>query len=218
MLNHRVADKLGISVSNLIKIRNIIFDLGGVIIDIRFQDTIKQFKKLGFVDFDSIYNQLKETRLFDLFETGQIPPQAFRNELRKYRNQLTDEQIDYAWNLMIGDMPEGYIKLFKTIKKDYQTYMLSNTNAIHMDYFESCLDSKYGHNPLPDMFEQIFYSFEMGERKPDIKAYDYLVARAGLRKEETLFIDDLGINIKGAREAGLLAYHLENETLTDLFD
>ncbi len=136
MLHLRVANKLGITEKKLNKIKYIIFDLGGVIIDIRFRETIKQFKKIGFNDFDSIYNQIKQTRLFDLLETGKIPPQVFRNELRKYHNQLTDEQIDFAWNFMIGDMPKSHIALLKRLRSRYQTFLLSNTNAIHVDYFE----------------------------------------------------------------------------------
>jgi len=155
--------------------------------------------------------------LFDLLETGKISPQAFRNELRKYHNQLTDEQIDYVWNFMIGDMPKSHTALLKKIRSHYQTFLLSNTNAIHIFYFEHYLEQTFGYNPLPEMFKQTYYSFEIGERKPDTKIFEYVLTNACLNAEETLFIDDTEANIKGAQKAGLLAYYLENETISDLF-
>ena len=84
MLNQHVFNKLEISDIEFKKIKNIIFDLGGVIINISFQRSLNAFKKLGFNDFDIIYSQIKQTHLFDLLETGKIPPQAFCNELRKF--------------------------------------------------------------------------------------------------------------------------------------
>ncbi len=217
MLHPRVAQKLGITDNELKNIKNIIFDLGGVIVDIRYQATIEAFKKLGFDDFENIYSLIKHTRLFDLLETGKIPAQAFRNELRKFRNHLTDEQINEAWNTMIGDMPTAYLPLLRSVKKNYHTYLLSNTNAIHIDYFIRYLEQKFGYNPLADMFDKVYFSHEIGERKPNREAYEAVLNNAGLIANETLFIDDLPTNIEGARNAGLFAYHLEKESISELF-
>lgn len=198
-------------------IKNIIFDLGGVIIDIHYQKTIEQFKKFGFTDFEAIYSQLKQTHLFDLLETGKIPPQSFRMELRKYHN-LTDKQIDEAWNMMIGDMPYQHVNLLKLLRKRFRVFLLSNTNNIHIDYFLKYLNDKYNGNPLLEMFEHTYYSYEIGYRKPDIQAYNYVLMDAGINATETLFIDDLEENIAGAQKAGLQTFHLTKHSIRTLFN
>ena len=217
MLNSHVALKLGITGDQLKDIKNIIFDLGGVMIDIHYQATIEAFKKVGFNDFENIYSLIRHTHLFDLLETGKIPAQAFRNELRKFQAQLTDEQINFAWNTMIGDMPDENLPLLISVKKNYRTYMLSNTNVIHIDYFIHYMEIKFGYNALTDMFDKVYFSHEIGQRKPDREAYEAVLNDAGLIAGKTLFIDDLQANIEGAQKAGLLAYHLENESISDLF-
>lgn len=218
MLHSRIASKLGIPSDDLKNIKNIIFDLGGVIIDIHYQATIDAFKRIGFDDFENIYSIIKNTPLFDMLETGKIPAQAFRNELRKFKNYLTDEQINAAWNTMIGNMPPDNLSLLRHVRKKYRTYLLSNTNAIHIDYFINYLKQKFGYNPLPDMFDKVYFSHEIGQRKPDKEAFEAVLKDACLSANETLFIDDLKMNISGARSAGLHAYHLENESIRELFE
>jgi glucose-1-phosphatase len=217
MLNSHITDKLKTAGSELPDIKNIIFDLGGVIIELHSQDTVEAFKKLGFLDFESIYTQIKQTHLFDLFETGKIPPQAFRIELRKFRNNLSDIEIDQAWNMMIGPMPSFHLPLLRSVKKQYRTFLLSNTNAIHIEYFYHYLNGTYGYNALNDMFDKVYYSHEIGLRKPSQEAFEKVLEDAGIKAHETLFIDDLMANVEGARKAGLWAYHLDNECIRDIF-
>ncbi|MDP4207623.1 MAG: HAD family phosphatase [Bacteroidota bacterium] len=217
MLNPDIARQLNVNEDNLLQVKNIIFDLGGVIINIHYQASIELFKQMGFTDFEGIYTQLKQTHLFDLLETGKIAPQIFRDELRKYNLSISDEQIDQAWNAMIGSMPAEHIPLLMRIRKKYRTFLLSNTNAIHINYFQNYLKQSFGANPLPLMFEHTYYSHDIGERKPNVSAYEFVLNDAGLKASETLFIDDLAANIEGARKAGLLAYHLSDETISDIF-
>ena len=218
MLNQHVFNKLEISDIEFKKIKNIIFDLGGVIINISYQRALNAFKKLGFNDFDIIYSQIKQTHLFDLLETGKIPPQAFCNELRKFKNNLSDEDIKQAWSSMIVDMPPENIPLLKAVRKNYNTYLLSNTNAIHIDYFNEYLTESFGNNPLSEMFDKLYYSHEINQRKPDAASYQTVLTDSALIPGETLFIDDLYVNIIGAQKLGIHAYHLENEKISDLFD
>jgi glucose-1-phosphatase len=217
MLKPQIAETQGIPETELTGIKNIIFDLGGVIIDIRYNDTIEQFKRLGFNNFETIYNLIKQNQIFDNLETGKIQPQAFRTELKKYQDHLTDTQIDLAWNAMIGEMPVNYIPLLKKIRQKYRTFLLSNTNAIHIDYFNRYLKKKFGYNPLPEMFEQTYYSHEMGCRKPDASAFEYVLKDAGLLASETLFIDDLEANIKAAQTLGIHTVHLVNQSIQTVF-
>lgn len=218
MLNYIEFENRGMKHAELAGIKNIIFDLGGVIIDIYYDKTIESFKKLGFSDFDSIYSQIKHTRVFDLLEIGKLPSQAFRMELRKFRNNLSDKQIDEAWSAMIGEMPESYIALLGSLKGKYRTFLLSNTNAIHIDYLIKRMVKKFGYNPLPNMFEYLYLSHEMGCRKPDMEAYEYVLRDAAINPGETLFIDDLEVNIKGAKKVGLHTFHLVDTKLSSLFN
>jgi glucose-1-phosphatase len=217
MLNQHVFNKLEISNIESGKIKNIIFDLGGVVINISYQRTVNAFKRIGFDNFDAIYSQIKQTHLFDLLETGQIPPQAFCLEIQKYKHNLSDKDIKQAWSSMIVNMPAEHIPLLINIRKKYNTYVLSNTNAIHIDYFNEYLVKTFGRNPLPDMFDKLYYSHEINQRKPDPEAYETVLADAGLNPDETIFIDDLYANIAGAKKLGIHAYHLENEQISDLF-
>lgn len=218
MLQRHIAKKINISEQQLFGIKNIIFDMGGVIMNIHFEKTKNQFKKIGFNDFDNFYSQMKQSHLFDQLETGKISPRTFRNELRLYSAQLNDEQIDHAWNHMIGEMPESNIALLKKIRNHYRVFLLSNTNAIHIEYFEKYLKQKFGYNPLPEMFERSYFSFEMGKRKPDTEAYEQVLDCEHLKASETLFIDDTEINVTGAQKAGLFGYFLKDESINDLFN
>ena len=218
MLSERVFNKLEISEIEFKKIKNIIFDLGGVVINISYQRALNAFIQLGFNDFDVIYSQIKQTHLFDLLETGQIPPQAFCNELRKFKNNLTDEDIKHAWSAMIVNLPPENIPLLVDVRKNYNTFLLSNTNAIHIEYFNEYLNKTFGDNPLSEMFEKLYYSHEINQRKPDPAAYETVLIDSDLKPNETLFIDDLYANIIGAQKLGIHAYHLENEQLSDLFE
>jgi putative hydrolase of the HAD superfamily len=218
MLKQQVAEKSGINNEKLYEIKNIIFDLGGVIIDIHYKKTAERFNDLGFSDFENIYSQIKQAHIFDLLETGKIPPQAFRMELRKFNQKLTDDNIDAAWSAMIGTLPWYNIPLLKTIRKQYRTFLLSNTNAIHIEHFNRLLLKEYKNNPISEMFEHTYYSYEIGFRKPNTDAYEFVLRDAGLKASETLFVDDSLQNIEGARSAGLIAYHLEDEKIHSLFN
>lgn len=217
MISSHVAKSLNISIEKASSIKNIIFDLGGVIINIDYSATIDAFKGLGFLEFDEIYSHMKQMHLFDSFETGRIHPCDFRDALLKYHPELSYQQIDGAWNAMLGAMPSDNIDVLKNVRKHYRTFMLSNTNAIHINYLMKELERDFGRNPFPEMFEKVFLSQEIGERKPNVSAYQYVLNAVDIKANETLFIDDLLPNIEGARNAGLYAYHLKNETIKELF-
>lgn len=216
MQNSFSTDLQNVLNSNGSQIKNIIFDLGGVIIEIHYNETIKQFKELGFADFETIYTQMKQTRIFDLLETGKIPGRAFRMELRKFQSHLTDEMIDKAWNAMIGEMSVKTFNLVKTLREKYRTFLLSNTNEIHIDYFIRNLNKKLGFNPLPEMFEHTYYSHEIGYRKPNADAYEFVLRNADILPGETIFIDDLEANIIGAKKVGLQTIHLTDGPIVQL--
>jgi len=197
-------------------IKNIIFDLGGVVVNINYNLTLDAFRVLGFHHFDSIYTQIKQTPLFDLFETGKISSSAFREEIRK-QFPMTDTEFDKAWCAMLLDTPEERIDLIKKLKEKYRVFLLSNTNDIHINYYLGALNKTYGYDVFSAIFEHTYYSHEVGLRKPDREIYDFIVKKEGLQSKETLFIDDLKANVNGAIQAGLTGYYLEKGTIQDLF-
>lgn len=218
MLNSHVAIKLGINADDLKGVKNIIFDLGNVIVDIHYDRTLAAFRDLGFSNFDKIYSLYKQTDLFTNLEVGKIPGDDFCKGLRDNgMESLTNQQIKTAWSLMIGDLtPETY-QLLKKIRINYRTFLLSNTNEIHIDHFTKEVKQSFGKDVLPEMFEKLYYSHCVQMRKPNLEIYEHVLQDAGLKPEETIFIDDLSENIEAARQTGILAYHLSDERIKDLF-
>lgn len=202
------------------RIKNIIFDLGGVLLNIDYHATIKAFVNLGITNFEELFSQASQNGLFDKLDIGKVSPEGFRNNLRRVTGlNLSDNEIDKAWNAMLLDMPLERIQLLELTKKHYRTFLLSNTNAIHYPEYSAYMESAHGYASLAMLFEKQYLSHEIGMRKPDKKTFQYVLKQNGLKVRETLFIDDTLQHVKGAREAGLYAYYLDikKETITDLF-
>jgi glucose-1-phosphatase len=199
------------------EIKNIIFDWGGVITELHPQCTSEAFQSLGLlVDNESgMHNQV-----FIPFELGMISPDEFRNRMRKYtQNVLTDSMIDNAWNLILGDLPSERWNLLEIIHKNYNTYLLSNTNLIHQEYYYNYLEKKYGTYGYVHLFEKVYFSFQLHLRKPDREIFDFVISDARINPQETLFIDDSKENIDTANHLGFSTVHLKKPlTLMDLFD
>lgn len=204
-----------------LNIKNIIFDLGGVILNIDYHLTIDAFIKLGFENFDAVFTQAKQTGIFDKLDKGLVSPEEFRNGVRELAGKpFSNEQIDYAWNAMLLDFPPHRLKLLEQVNAQYRTFLLSNTNQIHIDVYNQILFNTFGVKDLSHFFEKEYYSHEVHMRKPDAEVYELILKQNGLKKEETLFIDDTEQHIEGARAVGLYAYHLklkEGETIDGLF-
>jgi len=201
-------------------IKNIIFDFGGVIIDIDFWLSINAFIKLGARDFDEIYSQSQQTGLFDELDTGNIRVNEFCEALKKYLpNNVTDQQIIDAWNAILIGIPEHRIRLLELIRKHYRIFLLSNTNSIHYPEYIKDMKQKYGYNDLLELFEKVYLSFEVGMRKPDIAFYKLVMDVNDLIPEETLFIDDSEQNLSPAASLGIRTFFLDKGTdVSMLFD
>lgn len=196
-------------------IKNIIFDLGGVLLNIDYKAPIATFEKMGISGFDSFYSQAKQNDLFDRFETGEISPQDFRNEIKKHTpQQVSNQQIDLAWNSLLLDLPPARIELLRSLKNKYSIYLLSNTNEIHVAEFEKNLIQQFGSNPFNEIFIKYYYSCRMGKRKPNTDCFLQVINENNLVPEETLFIDDSAQHIEGAKKIGLRTVHLQGELLS----
>ncbi len=198
--------------SQPLHIKSILFDLGGVILDINVQATLKRFYELGFPAELMQYPHSMSTDLFFKYETGKIGTDEFRNEIRKKTGiQITDEVFDEAWNAMIVKVPEERTALLKELSNRYDLYMLSNTSSLHAPVFEKMYKDAAGIS-MHDAFARIYYSFEIGFHKPDLEAWEYVIKDSGISPRETLFLDDNIQNIKASQELGFQAIHIHERT------
>ena len=189
-------------------VKNIIFDLGGVLINLNYQLTRKAFENLGVQDFDAFYSQHKANPLFENLEVGAIEPEDFYNKLREATGLThSNTQLETAWNAMLLDFPAERLQWLDQIKTKYNIYLFSNTNAIHYKAFTSIYAQTaplVGLNPnFTHFFKEAHYSHTLGQRKPEVAAFEAVLAKSGLDPAQTLFIDDTISNIEGAQKAGL---------------
>lgn len=200
-------------------IRNLIFDFGGVLINIDYQATIDSFEALGVDAKQAYYSQTTQSSLFDAYETGRINTQQFINGLLDELPAGTSpNEVAAAWNKMILDVPESSIKLLRKLRaKGYRLYMLSNTNSLHFDLALRRWAKASDEMPN-DLFDKVYLSHEMGMRKPNPEIFKRVCDEQGLEFAETLFIDDSIQHILGAQTAGLNVHHLqEGQSLEALF-
>lgn len=191
-------------------IRNIIFDLGGVIINIDYELTADAFRNLGLKNFDEIYSKAKQERIFDKFETGHLQEDHFRQELIKYLPAGTSsDQIDKAWNAMLLEFPAERLDFIYALKNHYRLFLLSNTNMIHIREFLPLADVQVGKGRFENAFEKIYYSCEIGLRKPDTEIFEMVLNENNLVAAETLFVDDSIQHVEGALKLGIHAEHLK---------
>lgn len=200
-------------------IQNIIFDLGGIILNIDYQRTATAFKALGFHNFEELYSQFHLSEIFDQFETGKISADEFLDALQqKAPASVTREQLIDAWNAMLLDFPVARLQLLQQLRQHYNLFLLSNTNAIHHDAFNKILLDSRGIPSLATFFDRAYYSHLIGLRKPHAEAYQYVLDAHDLKAEATLFIDDTLPNITGAEAVGIRTLHLPGpKTIVDVF-
>ncbi|MCD4744985.1 MAG: HAD family phosphatase [Bacteroidales bacterium] len=200
-------------------IKNIIFDFGGVIIDINHQLAENAFKDLGIKHFDKLYSQLVQNELFDKLERGFISAQNFRKKIKELiKIPVTDKEIDHAWNCLILDFPRERIKLLEKIKNKYRIFLLSNTNEIHYNLYIQKFKDEFKKD-FSELFEKTYWSFKIGMRKPDKEIFEFIMNQNKLKPSETLFIDDSIQHIKGAKKMRINTYFLKKgEDIVDIFN
>jgi glucose-1-phosphatase len=190
-------------------IKNIIFDLGGVIMNIDFKKTENAFAQLGFTDFKQYMTQFHITPFFEDYETGRIDDAAFVKGIQEIAAQpLTEQQVIGAWNALLLDFPPARLALLEQIKTDYRIFLLSNTNSLHYQAFQQTLEAQIGKR-LEAIFEKTYYSHTAHLRKPHAAIYQLVLDENNLQPAETLFIDDTASNFSGAEELGIQTLHLK---------
>ena len=200
-------------------IKNIVFDLGGVLINLDFERAFQAFKKAGFDNIEEQLQSFNREGIFDQFELGNITPAEFRSAIKEQAKvTLTDEEIDDMWNLILLDIPREKLELILDLRGKYMVYLLSNTNSTHWDYV--CKNAfNYRGFRVKDYFEETFLSYEMHLAKPDKAIFEKVLQDANLLPEETLFIDDSEANCKAAEEVGIHAHHYHiGDDLSKVFE
>ncbi|RPD44996.1 HAD family phosphatase [Hymenobacter sediminis] len=185
------------------KLPNLLFDFGGVIINIDYALTREAMRRYG----ASIeFTQAAQAELFDLMETGRLTPEEFRKGLREhYQLTATDAELDAAWNAMLLDVPAERLALIAELRaQGHQTALLSNTNQIHIEEINRRLREQYSfEHGIADALDRVFYSQEVGWRKPGEEIFRHALEQMNWKAEETLFIEDSPQHIETARRLGL---------------
>lgn len=195
-------------------IQNVIFDFGGVLLNIDYQATYDLLSKLIGTDFN--FSQYKQADLFSEFECGFISNDLFRDGIRAIssKNELSDEQIDQAWNAMLGNLPQKRIDLVKKISEKRRVFLLSNTNAIHKKAIDPVLSQSAVDGDFEGIFEKVYWSHLIGMRKPDAEIFTHVIKENNLDPKTTLFIDDSPQHVEGAAKVGLKSFHLKSDIET----
>ena len=196
----------------------LLFDLGGVIINIDPKITIKNFKKKSNIEsniFESLDYRYGEKEsiiknLFYDFEKGKIDADLFRDKIREHgKINLKNDEFDNIWNMVILDFNIDLLKMILKLKSKFSLMILSNTNSIHRKYFEEMLLNYHGLS-FEDIFDNKFYSFDMKCRKPEKKIFNMVISKSGIKASNFIFFDDMKENIDAAKLVGMNGYLVSN--------
>jgi HAD superfamily hydrolase (TIGR01509 family) len=192
-------------------IKNIIFDLGGVIINLAVEKTHQAFATLSGLPLEEIKSRVHHGAYFHEYEKGLITDAEFRSHLRESLNlTVTDSEIDAAWNAMLLDISIERIQLLEKLKKTYSIYLLSNTNNIHLQCFSNIVEQLTGKAQIDYYFHNAYYSHLLKLSKPDIAIYEHVLAQNNLLAAETIFLDDNKDNLAGANKVGIQTFHVQH--------
>ena len=199
-------------------LKNILFDMGNVLFSIDYKKTEDAFVALGYGNFSEMYSQFTADDLFEKLETGNISTDEFYTKMiAAHTKEINEEQITTAWNGMLLHWRMESLAFLKTLAKDYNLYLLSNTNEIHLTAVNNLLLQQTGKESIDDLFTKAYYSHKINFRKPNKDVYEFIAKDAGIDPEETLFIDDLENNIEAAAQVGYKTHLLlANETIEGL--
>ena len=191
-------------------IQNIIFDLGGVILDVDYNLTRTAFEKLGVTHFDEMYSQTTADQLFQKLETGRISEKDFHAELNRCTGlHLSAQEINQAWNAMLLTFREDSLRFLDELSPRYNLFLLSNTNHIHLKALQKIFHERKRDKSFEEYFTKAFYSCDIGLRKPDAVCYQWVLETLSIDPHHTLFIDDSTKNIEAANNEGMQTILLE---------
>ena len=192
-------------------IKNLIFDLGGVILDLSVESTLKSFADVSGIEPARIKQLFVNSTGFDSYEKGELTDSEFRDFVRKlYKIDASDEVLDTCWNAMLVNIPLEKLQLLERLKETHNIFLLSNTSHIHVNYINDFVIKRVTKKSLDDFFHRSFYSYRMKMRKPDAEIFQQVLDEANLIPHETLFLDDNKANVDGASKLGINTVHVVN--------
>ena len=194
-------------------IQAILFDLGGVILDLEPARTQQALAALGGRDFAAVWSPATQAPFFEAYETGHLSTPAFRAQLRAHLHipsmpgQATDAALDAAWNAMLVGIQSPTVVSLAQLRKTLPIFLLSNTNDLHVAHIEAAILPAHNIVSLSALFEGVYLSQDIGWRKPQPQAFAHAVHHIGLPASSILFVDDLPDNVEGAQRVGLRGHH-----------
>jgi len=198
----------------------IIFDFGGILLPVDYQRVARSFDALMPSGTVQIYSQQKQLPIFDALERGETSAAEFLAALKEIFPAATEQQLQDAWNSILGQVPAERLALLEKVRKHYRIFLLSNTNVIHAAHFEKDFRERFGQ--LPEAwFDGIYYSYECGFRKPEKAIFDLVMLENNLDARSTVFFEDTFANVEGALQAGIPTVFVniaEGRSTEDYFD
>jgi putative hydrolase of the HAD superfamily len=202
-------------------IKNIILDLGGVIINLNQQLTYDAFKNLFPSKYEEILIELESNNYLEKFEISEISKKEFISFFQKFDASISESDIKKAWNSMLLDIPKDRIAFIENLAKNFNVYLLSNTNEIHYQFIDGYVAEKFNGLSFKSLFKHTFLSHEIKLRKPNPAIFSHVMSHSNLFPHETLFIDDTLEHINSAKQLGIQTHHLnlqDNQSLIQLFN
>ena|SRR5450432_323674 len=189
-------------------VSTIIFDLGGVIMDIDVKRTLNAFSDLGLKNIHEYFGHGFAASFFSDHEAGRISDEDFIQEIKKLLTaEVSDDAVTDAWNALLLRFPPDRIALLRELKTRYRIFLFSNTNAIHYKKFREIYRKSFS-GELEDHFEKAYYSHVLGHRKPDTAGFEHIIRENSLDPKQTLFVDDALMNVEGSIKTGLKGLYL----------
>ena len=190
-------------------ISTLIFDFGGVLIDLDMNQSILNFKKLGVENVENYLSNFGQSGFFMQLEKGKISAEEFRSEIRKMTtNTITDKEIDDAWNAFLVRIPSEKLDIVYQLRKKFRVIMLSNTNAIHFPYAERTFFS-YKNRGIDEYFDKCYRSYDMKMAKPDAEIFEAILNQEQVAPNQCLLLDDGPKNIEQAQKLGFQTYFVD---------
>lgn len=190
-------------------IKNLVFDFGGVVVDLCWDKAIRRFAEIGLSNAANILDRYKQQGFFLELEEGKIGAEEFMSRLSELcGKKLCIEEVDSAWMGFFEPVSVAKLKVLEELHRKYKMYLLSNTNPFVMNWARSPRFSAEGKG-LDYYFDKLYLSYKIGITKPDVGIFKNMIADSGIVPEETLFVDDGMANIEAARSLGFDTLHVK---------
>lgn len=199
-------------------ISNIILDLGGVIINLDTSLTQKAFQNHFSSNFSVLDNEIKNHNLFENYELGVTSTLQFVSFFKQFDTSISETKVKACWNSMLLDIPKERIELIRKLSENYNVFLLSNTNEIHLQFIDKYVQQHFAIDSISFLFKKAYLSYQLNLRKPNQEIFQLILNENNLNSLETLFIDDTKEHIEAAKLLGIQTHHLINQTLTTYFD